>query len=98
VARPDSANGARAYGKDSFHDYVIKGDQSAVNPVQTGTKAAAHHVLKVPSHGMTRVRFRLSNGSLTDPFGHFDKLLTTRHAACGRSGKRASWPRRRPAD
>jgi hypothetical protein len=38
--------GAR-YVKDSFHDYVIRGDKEAVNPDRVGTKAAAHYVLAV---------------------------------------------------
>jgi hypothetical protein len=72
------ADGAKAYCKDAFHDYVIEGDHSAVNPAQTGTKVAAHYVLKVPAHGLTRVRLRLANTSLADPFGRFDSLLARR--------------------
>src|SRR5262249_44033264 len=70
--------GAKAYYKDAFHDYVVRGDRSAVNPEQTGTKAAVHYVLKVAAHSSTRVRLRLTNGPLTDPFGRFDNLVTQR--------------------
>jgi len=31
------------YVKDAFHDYVIGGQQSAVNPAREGTKAALHY-------------------------------------------------------
>src|SRR6516164_6379762 len=50
VARLYGVNGAKAYYKDAFHDHVARGDRSAVNPEQTGTKAAAHYVFQVPAH------------------------------------------------
>jgi hypothetical protein len=78
VARLYAVNGAKACYKDAFHDYVVRGDRSAVNPEQTGTKAAVHYVLQVAAHGSTRVRLRLTNGLLTDPFRRFDNLLTQR--------------------
>ena len=33
--------------KDAFHAFVVNGDTNAVNPAQTGTKAAAHYRLEV---------------------------------------------------
>ena len=33
------------YFKDAFHDYVVRGDHTAVNPLKRGTKAAFLHVL-----------------------------------------------------
>ena len=33
------------YVKDAFHGFVIAGEKDAVNPANTGTKAAAHYVL-----------------------------------------------------
>src|SRR5207248_1096866 len=80
VGRLYGSNGIKTHCKDAFHDYIIRGDRSAVNPEQTGTKATAHYVLKVPAHGSTRVRLRLSDGPLTDPFRHFDNLVTQRQA------------------
>ena len=47
------------YVKDSFHRYLIENDQSAVNPAQTGTKAAVHYALEVPAHSEVVVRLRL---------------------------------------
>ena len=35
------------YHKDGFHDYVVNGKKRAVNPKQTGTKAAAHYILEL---------------------------------------------------
>jgi len=78
VGRLYGVNGVKAYYKDGFHDYVVRGDRSAVNPEQQGTKAAAHYILKVPAHGSTHVRLRLADGPLTDPFRRFDILVTQR--------------------
>ena len=49
------------YVKDAFHNYVIHGHQAAVNPEQTGTKAAAYYRLEVPAGGTAAVRLRLSD-------------------------------------
>ncbi len=46
--------------KDAFHDFVIHGKTSAVNPAQTGTKAAAHYILNIPAGGEVTLRFRLT--------------------------------------
>ena len=55
------ANGS-GYFKDGFHDYVVQGNPAAVNPLQTGTKAAAYYRLTVPGNGTVRVRLRLTAG------------------------------------
>ena len=66
------------YFKDAFHDYVVKNDRFAVNPQRRGTKAAVHHTLTAPGHGMTRIRLRLSATPLSHPFADFDDLATAR--------------------
>ena len=48
------------YVKDAFHRYVVAGEQDAVNPAKTGTKAAARYVLEVPAGGCEVVRLRLA--------------------------------------
>ena len=48
------------YVKDAFHDYVVAGRKDAVNPAQTGTKAASRHRLAVPARGEVVLRLRLS--------------------------------------
>jgi hypothetical protein len=80
VARLYEVNGAKAYYKDAFHNYVVKGDRFAVNPEQTGTRTAAHYVLQVPAGDLARARLRLVNGRLTDPLERFDNLLTQRRS------------------
>ena len=52
-------NDAEGYFKDAFHEYVIAGNKAAVNPQQTGTKAAAHYKLSAPPGGSTSLRLRL---------------------------------------
>jgi hypothetical protein len=51
---------ARGHFKDAFHEYLIAGDKSAVNPQQIGTKAAAHYRLTIPAGGSARVQLRLA--------------------------------------
>ncbi len=42
---------AKGFFKDAFHEYVIAGNKSAVNPAQTGTKAGV--VLRTDRGGGT---------------------------------------------
>ena len=47
------------YVKDAFHEYLIGANTDAVNPAETGTKAALHYVLVLPPGGKARVLLRL---------------------------------------
>ncbi len=72
---------ASPYVKDAIHNYVIHGQQNAVNPERKGTKAAAHYQLIVPAGGQASVRVRLSNAApekIGDPFKSFAKTFETR--------------------
>jgi hypothetical protein len=66
------------YVKDAFHEYVVNGSHEAVNPVKTGTKAAAHYVLEFPAGGSKEIRLRLSVRILSNPFDKFDQTFSTR--------------------
>ena len=68
------------YVKDAFHRYVIAGEKEAVNPAQTGTKAAAHYVLDVPAGGSEIVRLRLSAKPTSKAFVDFDQVFAARLA------------------
>jgi len=59
VQRLYAAPNHQPYVKDSFHDYVIHGKTSAVNPGGFGTKAAAYYRLEIPPGGETTIRLRL---------------------------------------
>jgi hypothetical protein len=49
------------YVKDSFHDYVIGGVKSAVNPAQKGTKCAARFHSEIAPGGSVTLRLRMTS-------------------------------------
>ena len=72
------------YVKDGINNFVVDGQQEAVNPAQTGTKGAAHYRLSVAGGESATVRLRLTtaapeaNGA---PFGkEFDQIMADRLA------------------
>ncbi|HYL82559.1 MAG TPA: hypothetical protein VEU07_17205, partial [Candidatus Acidoferrum sp.] len=84
----NETNHQRIYGvensqpfvKDAFHAYVIHGRKEAVNPAQGGTKAAAHHVLRMAPGQSTVIRLRLTAGESQDGvFGEpFERVFAER--------------------
>jgi hypothetical protein len=52
---------AQGFFKDAFHEYVVNGNQAAVNPERTGTKCAAHYTITVPAQTSREIRVRLVN-------------------------------------
>ncbi|HXJ82124.1 MAG TPA: glucosidase [Candidatus Methylomirabilis sp.] len=67
------------YVKDGFDRYVVHGRKEAVNPAQTGTKAAAHYTLTVGARASRTIRLRLSNAAPAGPFGSdFDATIEAR--------------------
>jgi hypothetical protein len=67
--------------KDAINDYIVGGRQSAVNPAQEGTKAAAHYRSAVKAGGSVSVRLRLTGASpaaLAAPFADFDGTIARR--------------------
>jgi Mannosylglycerate hydrolase MGH1-like glycoside hydrolase domain len=73
---------AVAHVKDAFHEYLIQSRGEAVNPVGTGTKAAAHYRLTVGAGQTAVVRLRLSDAQQPhDAFGTgFDEIFAARLA------------------
>ncbi len=69
------------FPKDGINDHLVHG-ANTVNPVLTGTKAAAHHRLEIASQQSREICLRLSsNLELVEPFGpDFDATFTTRTA------------------
>ena len=49
------------YVKDAFHEYLIHGKQDAVNPAETGTKAAALYRLEIRRGASATLRLRLTD-------------------------------------
>src|SRR6516162_8522090 len=69
------------YVKDGINDCVVADRQSAVNPANTGTKAAAHYQLRVGPRATAVIRLRLTNAvpGAEDPFGAgFAEILEAR--------------------
>ncbi|WP_080887327.1 MGH1-like glycoside hydrolase domain-containing protein [Nitrospira japonica] len=54
---------ASAYVKDGIGEYVVNGQQAAVNPYRTGTKTAADYQLRVKGGETKVVRLRLSHAA-----------------------------------
>ena len=72
---------AKGFFKDAFHDYVVAGNRSAVNPAQTGTKAGALYGLTVPAGQSVAVRLRLAKSdapSVIRPWEDFDAIFSQR--------------------
>ncbi|MFN2310931.1 MAG: glucosidase, partial [Spirochaetia bacterium] len=69
------------YVKDAFHRYLIDGDLEAVNPDQSGTKAAALFKLSIPAGESRTVFTRLTASPVAageDPFKHATPVFSTR--------------------
>ena len=68
------------YVKDGINNFVVNGDEGAVNPQRNGTKAAAQYKLTLRSGETAVVRLRLSNLDVkaSNGFADFDKILTQR--------------------
>jgi hypothetical protein len=73
---------ASPYVKDGINNYVVHGQQSAVNPNKTGTKVSAHYQVNVGAGQTTVIRLRISDISpevMGDPFGkNFDEIFAAR--------------------
>ena len=75
----NETNNARLFGtanptpyvKDGINDCVVADRQSAINPNNTGTKAAAHYELRVGARTTAVIRLRLINVApgAEEPFG-----------------------------
>ncbi len=50
--------------KDGINDFVVNGKQHAVNPHNTGTKAAANYVLNIPANSSETIYLRFTNHDL----------------------------------
>ncbi|MFO0676084.1 MAG: glucosidase [Polyangiaceae bacterium] len=74
-----SAN-ASPYVKDAFHELVVDGKASAVNPAKVGTKCAFRHRLRVGAGESRVVRLRISNERPSGSWDDFDAIVGKRLA------------------
>jgi hypothetical protein len=83
VERLFGATNGSPYVKDAFHAFVVHGQVNAVNPAQSGTKAAAYYRLEIPAEGEVTIRLRLwsETDAPAEPLGDdFDRLFEIRRA------------------
>jgi hypothetical protein len=67
--------------KDGINDFVVQGDAGAVNPLQEGTKCAAHYVLEVAPGATAQIRLRFRPADAAgDAFAGFDAVFQRRIA------------------
>jgi hypothetical protein len=66
------------YVKDAFHRAIVNGQEDAVNPAHTGTKACLHYEYKVPPGGSVVLRLRLTAESLKLPLQDVDDIIAQR--------------------
>jgi hypothetical protein len=83
----NETNNARVFGtpnrtpyvKDGINNFVVAGQQPAINPDQTGTKAAAHYQVDVDAGGTRVIRLRLTDAAPVAPFdGRFEATMEQR--------------------
>ncbi|MBJ6142361.1 glucosidase [Hymenobacter sp. BT559] len=82
----NESNDERLYGrpspgeffKDGVYNYIVNGEQQAVNPARTGTKVAAHYPLVLAAGATRQVRLRLGPPGQAEPFAAFDAVLAQR--------------------
>jgi len=80
AARLWGQSNSSPYMKDAFHEYLIAGNVGSVNPLKSGTKAAAVYRLAVPSGQSKTVRLRLSPKTHAAAFDKFDETVAARLA------------------
>jgi len=66
------------YLKDGINNYVVNGQQDAVNPDKTGTKVSAHYQFSIDSGKKAVIRLRLNNAPLQGREKKFDEIFATR--------------------
>jgi hypothetical protein len=72
---------ASPYVKDGINNYMVQGNQAAINPGNLGTKAAAHYSVNVDAGQTATVRLRLSDlahAAMGDPFKSFAEIMEAR--------------------
>jgi hypothetical protein len=85
----NETNVARLYGaasqgyyKDAFHEYLVHGNRSAVNPLLRGSKACVHLSARVGAGASAKFRLRLSQVDNPAPFADFDPIASARKSDC----------------
>jgi hypothetical protein len=73
-------NGA-SYFKDGINEYIVHGNQQAVNPEQRGTKAAANYKLTIAPGAAATIHLRLTDQDYNQrqkAFANFEEIFSAR--------------------
>ncbi len=74
----DGAQSRSHYVKDGFHRYLIQGEQDAVNPEKTGTKACMAYKLRIPAGGKHVLPLRFTAEHIVDPLAAVEEIVAKR--------------------
>jgi hypothetical protein len=82
----NETNSQRLYGspnvapfvKDGINNYLVYGDEKAINTYAQGTRVAANYKVTVPAGGKHVIKLRLENKNNQKPFEEFDQLFALR--------------------
>jgi len=80
-ARLFGGTNANPFVKDGINNYILHGQQDAINSAEIGTKVSPHYHLNVAAGAMEVVKLRLSRhapSQLTSPFAEFDNIFQSR--------------------
>jgi hypothetical protein len=66
------------YAKDGINDFLVNNDTNAVNPANTGTKAAGVYEFNLEGAGSISLHLRLCRGTNTEPFADFNAIFDQR--------------------
>ena len=71
-------NGATGYFKDGINDFIVRGNDEAINPKKSGSKAGIRYKTEIPGSGFEIIRLRLTNTLNDSPFQEFDRIFNER--------------------
>lgn len=66
------------YTKDGINEYIVNKNKAAVNPNNIGTKASGRYTRVVKAGESVTIRLRLSDHSISEPFGGFEDIMDKR--------------------
>src|SRR5882724_752003 len=84
-SRVAGAPSGEPYYKDAFHRYIINGEEAAINPARTGTKACLHYERMVPPGGSIAFTLRLTPEQSDAQLKDVDRVIGQRRAEADES-------------
>ncbi len=75
-----NTDNATPHVKDGVNDFIVHGDQTAINQQPSGTKVAVHYQKTIPANGSIAIKLRLADKTMKAPFKDFDKIFKAQQA------------------